>query len=167
MKDYLKNITGAAVLGAAFAATTATAQEMPDDFAATENSTLFASMECIEGALRGTFGNESGIDIDMENGLIVSQSWSNGDPVLAEIYLGFQEAVASLNVTIIDGLATMDANNEFVAAPQGTGSLFYRGDKGVPVFSLDGYDQKPLENYLNTLDRQIRACAAGPSPLVG
>lgn len=167
MKDYLKNIAGAAILGTAFAANVATAQEAHDDiYPTTENSTLFASMECIEGALRKTFGNESGIDVDMENGMIVSQSWVDGDPVLAEIYLGFQEAVASVNVTVTDGVATMNKNDEFVPAPQGTGSLFYKGEEGVPVFSLNGYDQKPLENYLSALDRQIRSCAA-PAPLVG
>ena len=165
MKDYLKNITGAAVLGASFAATAATADEVHEDYAAFKNSTVFASMECIEDALRSTFGEKSGIDIDMESGLIMSQSWDNGKPVLAEIYLGFQEAVASLNVTMTDGLATMKANNEFVAPPQGTASLFYRGEEGVPAYMLDGVDQKPLENYLNTLDRHIRSCAM--APLIG
>lgn len=162
MKDYLKTIAGAAAVGAVFTASAAAAQDIHEDFAATENSSLFASMDCIENALRQTFGQEIAIDNNFEYGLIMGEQWVNGNPVLAEVYLGYEEAVASLNVTMIDGLATMTANNgapEFMAPPQGTASLFYRGTEGVSQFSLQGYDQKPLENYINKLDHEIRACS--------
>ncbi len=165
MNGFQKTITGT-ILGAAFAAHTAFAQD-DGNFPVPENSTVFASAECIEKALKQTFGPVS-IDNNAEYGLITAGTMIDGKPILAEIYLGFQEAVASLNVTMIDGVATMKDNNgalEFQAAAQGTASLFYRGAEGILELSLQGYDPLPLKTFINTLDREIRSCA--PSPLVG
>ena len=153
MKSHFKTIAAAAV----FASGAASAQDADASYTL-ENSTLFASTECIENALRHTFGHESGIDIDVENGLIMANGFINEDPVNAEVYLGFKEAVASLHVTFQDGLAKMNEQDEFVAPPNGTATLYYRGNEGTPEYTLDRYDQKALEKYIKMLDQQIRAC---------
>ena len=133
----------AAAIAITFAGSAASAQEFYDDSYQGSSSTIHASVQCVEEALRNVFGEQAGIDTDMEHGLITAGTSVDGNHVLAEIYLGFEEAIASINVTAMDSTAT----------------IFYQGSEGSLEFYPQGQRKDPLEEYINSLDRKIRDCA--------
>lgn len=162
---YLNNIAKVAVLGASFSANAAGAQEAYSDIEPYENSTVSASVDCIEGALRKTFGAENEIYTDEVQGMISTNEWVGDALIGTDVYLGLNEAVvASINMTITDGPNSLSAddNGTYVlrAAPIGTANIIYRGEEGIQDYSSQGYDGAKLKDYINKMDTAIRSCSS-------
>jgi hypothetical protein len=170
MRNSLKTIIKAAILGAATTGQAA-AEEPYSDVAYIDNSTIFVPISCIESALRETFvkKSETGVDIDininMESGLISTTNWIDGKPVSANVWLGAGEAVASLEIGVIDSMATMTAVDdgalELQPPSEVTARLFYYGTERVPNYPpQNGDSEKAVVEYIETIEAHMMACPA-------